>query len=51
MGKILLKNILSEGVASDILIDGNLIADVSKSGYQTLVPEGTEVVDWSRFSL
>ena len=45
MGKILLKNILSEGVASDILIDGNLIANVSKSGNQTLVPEGTEVVD------
>ena len=45
MGKILLKNILSEGVASDILIDGNLIANVSKSGNQTLVPEETEVVD------
>jgi 5-methylthioadenosine/S-adenosylhomocysteine deaminase len=45
MGKILLKNIMSEGVASDILIDGNLIANVSKSGNQTLVPEGTEVVD------
>ena len=45
MGKILLKNILSEGVASDILIDGNMIANVSKSGNQTLVPEGTEVVD------
>ena len=28
MGKILLKNIVSEGVASDILIDGNLIAGI-----------------------
>ena len=28
MGKILLKNIVSEGVVSDILIDGNLIAGI-----------------------
>ena len=45
MGKILLKNILSEGVASDILIDGSLIAKVVRSDNQTVVPEGTEVVD------
>ena len=32
MGKILLKNIVSEGVVSDILIDGNLIAGIYPAG-------------------
>ena len=45
MGKILLKNILSEGVASDILIDGSLIAKVVRSDNQTVVSEGVEVID------
>ena len=45
MGKILLKNILSEGVASDILIEDNLIVKVVASDNQMLVPDGAEVVD------
>ena len=45
MGKILLKNIQLEDVASDILIDGNLIASVVGADNQTFVQEGTEVVD------
>ena len=45
MGTILLKNIVSEGIASDILIEGNLIAKVVPSDNQTIVPEGAEVVD------
>ena len=45
MGTILLKNIVSEGIASDILIEGNLIAKVVPSDNQIVVPEGAEVVD------
>ena len=45
MGTILLKNIVSEGVASDILIEDNLIVKVVPSDNQTIVPEGAEVVD------
>lgn len=45
MGKILLKNILLEGVASDILIEDNLIAKVVVSDNQAVMPEGAEVVD------
>lgn len=45
MGKILLKNILSEGVATDILIDGNLIVKVVPTDNQTVVEDGAEVVD------
>ena len=40
MGTILLKNIVSEGIASDILIEGNLIAKVVPSDNQIVVPEG-----------
>ena len=45
MGTILLKNIVSEGIASDILIEGNLIAKIVPSDNQIVVPEGAEVVD------
>ena len=45
MGTILLKNIVSEGVVSDVLIEDNLIAKVVPSDNQIVVPEGTEVVD------
>ncbi len=45
MGTILLKNIVSEGVVSDILIEDNLIARIVPSDNQIVVPEGTEVVD------
>lgn len=45
MGKILLKNILSEGVASDILIEDNLIVKVVVSDNQMIVPDDAEVVD------
>ncbi|MBR5568015.1 MAG: amidohydrolase [Bacteroidales bacterium] len=45
MGAILLKNIELEGVATDVLIEGNLIAKVVQSDNQTVVPEGAEVVD------
>ena len=45
MGKILLKNIQLEGVASDILIEGNLIAKVVASDNQDFVPADAELVD------
>ena len=45
MGAILLKNIELEGVATDVLIEDNLIAKVVPSDNQTVVPEGAEVVD------
>ena len=45
MGTILLKNIVSEGVVSDVLIEDNLIAKVVPSDNQIVVPEDTEVVD------
>lgn len=41
MGKILLKNIVTEGVASDILIDGNIIADISPAGCGMQDTEGS----------
>ena len=47
MGKILLKNIVSDGVVSDILIADDRIASVSPAGYEK--PSGhdeeCEVVD------
>ena len=45
MGAILLKNIQSEGVVSDILIEGNLITKVVPSDSQIVVPEDVEIVD------
>ena len=45
MGKILLKNILLEGIKSDILIEGNLITNVLPSESQPVVSADTEVVD------
>lgn len=48
MGKILLKNIVKEGVESDILIDGNLIAEVIPAhagGCPDDMSEGASVVD------
>ena len=45
MGTILLKNIVSEGIASDILIEDNLIVKVVPSDNQCIAPEGAEVVD------
>ena len=48
MGKILLKNIVSEGVVSDILIDGNLIAGIypaNVSGCPEELFAGADVVD------
>ena len=45
MGKILLKNILLEGIISDIHIEGNLITNVLPSESQPVVSADTEVVD------
>lgn len=45
MGKILLKNILLEGIISDIHIEGNLITNVVPSESQPVVSADTEVVD------
>lgn len=45
MGKILLKNIVNDGVASDILIEGNRIAGVFSAGAPCSRAEGAEVVD------
>ena len=47
MGKILLKNIVSEGVVSDILISGERIAAVRPSGHCKDISGGEdcEIVD------
>ena len=45
MGTILLKNIVSEGILSDILIKDNLIEKVVPSDSQTVALEGAEIVD------
>ena len=45
MGKILLKDIVTEGIVSDILIDGNLIAEVSPAGTREVSEEGVHIVD------
>lgn len=45
MGKILLKDIVTEGIVSDILIDGNLIAEVSPAGAREVSEEGVHIVD------
>ena len=45
MGAILLKNIADEGVASNILIEDNLITKVVPAATELSVPQGTEVVD------
>ena len=45
MGAILLKNIVSEGVLSDILLDGGLIVKIVPAGESVALPEDTEVVD------
>lgn len=47
MGNILLKNILCEGVASDVLICGNRIGEISTCNSIQPVPEGCETVDCS----
>ena len=45
MGKILLKDIVTERIVSDILIDGNLIAEVSSAGAREVSEEGVHIVD------
>ena len=45
MGAILLKNIVVEGVASDVLLEGGLIGRIVPSGEQIVLPEDVEVVD------
>ncbi len=45
MGAILLKNIVSEGVLSDILIEDGIIAGIVPAGNEPVVCAGTETVD------
>ena len=45
MGAILLKNIATEEVASNILIEDNYISKVVPADVEIAVPEGAEVVD------
>ena len=45
MRAILLKNIVVEGVASDVLLEGGLIGRIVPSGEQIVLPEDVEVVD------
>lgn len=45
MGKIVLKNILAEGIISDILIEDNRIAAVVSSDSHMIMSEGAEIVD------
>ena len=45
MGSILLKNIAVEGVATDILIEGNLISKIDAAIDESAVPHGTEIVE------
>ena len=47
MGKIFLKNIVTEGVESDILIDGNIIAGIfpAGSGPDVFTDDELDVVD------
>ena len=45
MGAILLKNIMKDGVASDVLIEGGRMAKIALSGESFDIPSGTEVVD------
>ncbi len=47
MGTILLKNIVSEGVPSDILIADGKIAEIVPADNETVACEGAEVVDCS----
>ena len=47
MGAILLKNIVNDGKASDVLIEDGRIAKVALSGESFDIPSGTEVVDCS----
>lgn len=47
MGNILLKNIISDGVVSDIIIKGNIIAGIHPSGSSYDVPDNFETVDFS----
>ena len=47
MGAILLKNIVNDGKASDVLIEDGLIARIALSGENFDIPSGTEVVDCS----
>ena len=44
MGKIVLKNIISNGNISDIVIEGNKISGVFKAG-ESVIPENAEVID------
>ena len=45
MGKILLKDIELKGVKTDILIDGNIIAEVAEAGTLKADASGAEIVD------
>ncbi|MBO5815659.1 MAG: amidohydrolase [Bacteroidales bacterium] len=45
MGRIILKNILAEGIISDILIEDNRIAAVVSSDSHIIMSEGAEIVD------
>lgn len=45
MGSILLKNIAVEGVATDILIEGNLISKIDAAIDESVLPHGTEIVE------
>lgn len=45
MGSILLKNIAVEGVATDILIEGNLISKIDAAIDESALPHGTEIVE------
>ncbi len=45
MGTILLKNIVSDGVPSDILIEGGVIAKIVPADNETVAPRDAEVVD------
>ena len=45
MGKILLKDIELKGVKTDILIDGNIIAEVAEAGTLKSDASGAEIVD------
>lgn len=45
MGAVLLKNIEAEGVATNILIEGNHISKVVPADVEVFVPEDAEVVD------
>ena len=45
MGQILLKNIVVDGILSDLLVCGNTISEVAQCGKLTEIPECAEVID------